>query len=30
MERRLKEHNQGKSKFTATYLPWKIIYSQVH
>ena len=30
LERRLKEHNQGKSKFTATYIPWKIIYSEVH
>ena len=25
---RLKEHNAGKSKFTATYKPWKIIYTE--
>ena len=26
IENRLKEHNQGKSKFTKGHLPWKLIY----
>ena len=26
---RLEEHNKGKSKFTATYRPWKIIYFEI-
>ncbi len=28
LERRLKEHNSGKSKFTKAYLPWKFIYTE--
>ena len=28
LERRLKEHNAGKSKFTKAYLPWKFIYTE--
>jgi putative endonuclease len=26
IQRRLAEHNSGKSKYTQTYAPWKIIY----
>ena len=26
LQKRLKEHNNGKSKFTKGHLPWKIIY----
>ena len=26
---RLKQHNNGKSKFTKGHLPWKIIYSEL-
>jgi predicted GIY-YIG superfamily endonuclease len=25
---RLKEHNSGKSKFTSTYKPWKLVYQE--
>jgi putative endonuclease len=25
---RLKEHNQGKSKFTSAYIPWELVYSE--
>jgi predicted GIY-YIG superfamily endonuclease len=28
IERRLKEHNTGKSKFTKGHLPWEIIYTE--
>lgn len=28
LERRLKEYNAGKSKFTKTYLPWKYVYTE--
>ena len=28
LERRLKEHNAGKSKFTKAYLPWKFIFTE--
>ncbi|MBE9480990.1 MAG: GIY-YIG nuclease family protein [Bacteroidetes bacterium] len=28
INRRLKEHNAGKSKFTNAFKPWKIIYSE--
>jgi len=28
VERRLKEHNTGKSKFTKGYRPWKVVYSE--
>lgn len=27
-ERRLLEHNTGKSNFTSRYKPWKIIYTE--
>jgi putative endonuclease len=26
--RRIEEHNQGKSKFTAGHRPWKLVYSE--
>ncbi|KAF0152009.1 MAG: putative endonuclease [Ignavibacteria bacterium] len=26
LERRLKEHNSGKTSYTAKYVPWKIVY----
>ena len=29
LDRRLKEHNEGKSKFTSKYVPWKIIYTEI-
>ncbi|MFI5221950.1 MAG: GIY-YIG nuclease family protein [Bacteroidia bacterium] len=29
IERRLKEHNSGKSKFTSGHQPWKIVYKEV-
>ncbi|MEQ9413564.1 MAG: GIY-YIG nuclease family protein [Cyclobacteriaceae bacterium] len=28
IERRLKEHNAGRSKFTSGFIPWKIVYSE--
>uniref|UniRef100_A0A832DFW2 GIY-YIG nuclease family protein n=1 Tax=Ignavibacterium album TaxID=591197 RepID=A0A832DFW2_9BACT len=28
LERRLKEHNSGKSEYTKKYLPWKIVYTE--
>jgi putative endonuclease len=28
-EKRLKEHNAGKNRFTKGHLPWKIIYTSV-
>jgi putative endonuclease len=28
LERRLKEHNDGKCEFTKRYLPWKILYKE--
>jgi len=28
LNRRLDEHNSGKSKFTSKYKPWQIIYSE--
>ena len=28
LDRRLNEHNSGKSKFTSKYKPWQIIYSE--
>ena len=27
---RLKEHNEGKNRFTKGHLPWKIIYTEKH
>ena len=28
--RRLKEHNDGKNRFTKGHRPWKIIYTETH
>ncbi len=28
IQRRLKQHNNGKSKFTKGYMPWVFIYSE--
>ena len=28
IEQRLSEHNRGKSKFTASYKPWKLVYQE--
>ena len=28
--RRLKEHNEGKNRFTKGHRPWKIIYTEIH
>ena len=28
LERRLKEHNSGKSKFTSSYIPWILVYHE--
>ena len=27
-EKRLREHNSGKSKFTSGHMPWKLIYQE--
>ena len=27
---RLDEHNTGKSKFTKSFLPWKVVYYEAH
>ncbi len=29
LNRRIHEHNTGKSKFTSGHMPWKIIYTEV-
>ena len=29
IDRRLKEHNAGKNKFTKGHMPWKIIYTEL-
>ncbi|MFA5972075.1 MAG: GIY-YIG nuclease family protein [Lentimicrobiaceae bacterium] len=29
IERRLKEHNSGKSRYTKAYRPWKVFYFEV-
>jgi predicted GIY-YIG superfamily endonuclease len=29
LTRRLTEHNQGKSKFSSTYKPWIVLYTEV-
>ncbi|MBL7729312.1 MAG: GIY-YIG nuclease family protein [Dinghuibacter sp.] len=29
-DRRLKEHNSGKSNFTKKFRPWKTIYREIH
>jgi len=28
LERRIKEHNSGKSKFTSKYIPWRVVYRE--
>ena len=28
LERRLAEHNSGKSKFTSAYIPWAVCYTE--
>ena len=28
LERRLEEHNAGKSLYTRRYMPWKIVYAE--
>ena len=28
LERRINEHNEGKSKFTSKKVPWKIVYTE--
>jgi len=28
LQNRLREHNAGKSKYTATFKPWKLVYSE--
>ncbi len=28
LERRIKEHNSGKSKFTSKYIPWRVVYQE--
>jgi putative endonuclease len=30
LKERLREHNDGKSKFTKSYLPWKLVYYEAH
>lgn len=30
LKERLKDHNSGKSKFTKSYLPWKLVYYEAH
>ncbi len=28
LDRRLKEHNSGKTRFTKIFMPWNVIYSE--
>jgi len=30
INRRMEEHNRGKTAFLATGIPWRIVYSKVH
>ncbi len=30
LNRRLEEHNHGKTKFMANGIPWKLVYSRAH
>ncbi len=30
LNKRLKEHNLGKSKFTKKYTPWQLVYYEIH
>jgi len=30
IERRITEHNLGRSKFTSIYKPWELIYKEEH
>ena len=29
LDRRLKEHNRGKTRFSANGMPWQIVYSKI-
>ncbi|MEQ1678749.1 MAG: GIY-YIG nuclease family protein [Chitinophagaceae bacterium] len=29
-QKRLKEHNSGKNRFTKGHMPWKLIYAEEH
>jgi putative endonuclease len=29
LDRRLREHNEGKSRYTSKKIPWKIVYSEI-
>jgi predicted GIY-YIG superfamily endonuclease len=29
-DKRLKEHNNGKNRFTKGHLPWKLVYKEMH
>ncbi|MCC2589457.1 GIY-YIG nuclease family protein [Chryseobacterium sp. MFBS3-17] len=29
-ERRLKEHNGGKNRYTKGHIPWEIVYTETH
>ncbi len=29
IENRLREHNQGKNRYTKGHIPWKIIYTEI-
>ena len=30
IDRRLQEHNDGKSRYTSKKVPWKLVYTEVH
>ena len=30
LERRLKEHNSGKNRYTKAFMPWSIFYTEEH
>ena len=30
IERRIKEHNSGKTKSTKAYIPWKLVHTEMH
>ena len=30
IERRIKEHNSGKTKSTKAYIPWKLVHKEMH
>jgi putative endonuclease len=29
LDKRLREHNSGRSRFTSGHMPWKVIYTEV-